>query len=142
MATTWHQRLKVCNGCDGCGDRCVADVPMTVAEYARIKEALAAMDPHERKRVLEQQKTVPWPGAPEFHYQACQFRDLENGRCSVYEARPLVCRLFGHVGWLPCPIGAVPSVSEAGARLMLRSGRQERLTFAQWEERGPLASGH
>src|SRR5882724_110718 len=29
------------------------------------------------------------------------------GRCTVYEFRPLVCRLFGVVPEMPCPFGCV-----------------------------------
>ncbi len=34
----------------------------------------------------------------------CRFRDGEAGRCRIYPARPLICRLFGLVEWLPCPL--------------------------------------
>ncbi len=34
---------------------------------------------------------------------------LVDGRCSVYEIRPLVCRLWGSVEEMPCPHGCVPA---------------------------------
>jgi Fe-S-cluster containining protein len=34
----------------------------------------------------------------------CRFRDEAAGRCRIYPARPLICRLFGLVEWLPCPV--------------------------------------
>jgi len=33
---------------------------------------------------------------------------LEGGKCSVYENRPLMCRLFGTVEDLKCPYGKAP----------------------------------
>jgi Fe-S-cluster containining protein len=33
---------------------------------------------------------------------------LEGGRCVGYAYRPLVCRLFGVVGEMPCPHGCRP----------------------------------
>lgn len=33
---------------------------------------------------------------------------LVDGRCSAYEVRPLVCRLWGLVEEMPCPFGCVP----------------------------------
>lgn len=32
----------------------------------------------------------------------------EDGRCTVYAARPLICRLYGSVSDLRCPHGCVP----------------------------------
>jgi len=37
----------------------------------------------------------------------CPFLD-ENKRCSCYEVRPLVCRLFGAIEILKCPEGCKP----------------------------------
>jgi Fe-S-cluster containining protein len=44
---------------------------------------------------------------------------LVDGRCSVYEDRPLICRLWGVVESMPCPYGCEP---EGG--LMMDSGAQ------------------
>lgn len=33
---------------------------------------------------------------------------LKNGRCSIYENRPLICRLWGSVEEMPCPWGCKP----------------------------------
>jgi len=33
---------------------------------------------------------------------------LHNGKCSIYEDRPLVCRLYGVVSGLPCVYGCEP----------------------------------
>jgi Fe-S-cluster containining protein len=45
---------------------------------------------------------------------------LVDGRCSVYDVRPTVCRLWGAVGEMPCPYGCEP----AGGRLSSSTGRQ------------------
>lgn len=34
---------------------------------------------------------------------------LKDQRCSVYEARPMICRLFGLTPKLACPFGCKPS---------------------------------
>ena len=34
---------------------------------------------------------------------------LQEGRCSVYPIRPLICRLWGVVETMPCPHGCVPT---------------------------------
>lgn len=47
-------------------------------------------------------------------------------RCSIYEARPLICRLFGVAEGLPCPHGCAPGrvVPDVEVRAMLdRVGR-------------------
>jgi Fe-S-cluster containining protein len=36
----------------------------------------------------------------------CQF--IEDGKCSIYDHRPLMCRLFGTVEALKCPHGKGP----------------------------------
>ena len=38
----------------------------------------------------------------------CQF--LENGKCSIYERRPFMCRLYGTVEDLRCPYGKRPEI--------------------------------
>jgi hypothetical protein len=50
-----------------------------------------------------------------------------NGRCTAYEARPLVCRLFGVSRRLPCPWGCQPE------RWM--TDREERGAWAAVTER-------
>lgn len=48
---------------------------------------------------------------------------LVDGRCSVYEVRPLICRLWGAVESMPCPHGceATPGLlMDAGAQSLIR----------------------
>jgi len=94
----------VCNGCDECGLRCTEGVPMTLQEYRAITEYLAA---------TEEPTVTADPAAPAdlgdgVFITPCRFRDTKAGLCRVYPVRPLVCRLMGHVEWMPCPVSRVP----------------------------------
>jgi hypothetical protein len=123
---------SICDGCDECGARCTAGVPMLEPEFRAIREFLAAPDGAEALRVERLDKQVPYPGAEEFHYTACRFRDVEQGRCSIYPVRPVVCRLFGHVDWLPCPIEKVPRPTPGGLEVMQRYGTVPQKTYEEW----------
>lgn len=45
---------------------------------------------------------------------------LVDGRCSVYENRPLLCRLWGAVPKMPCPFGCEPTLTDAGGSALMR----------------------
>ena len=124
-----------CDGCYACGARCAAGVPMLRVEYEAIRAYLDSPAGEEARRVESQDKRVPYPGTDEAdgaYYTACRFRDIERGRCSVYPVRPLVCRLFGHVDWLPCPIEKVPSPVPGGVEIMRRYGDVPQQTYEEW----------
>jgi uncharacterized protein len=126
-----------CNGCDECGARCVAGVPMLRPEFEAIRDYLAGPEGEEARQVERQGKEVPYPGTDEAdgaYYTACRFRDLERGRCSIYPVRPLVCRLFGHVEWLPCPIGKIPAPVPGAPEVMRRYGDAPLKTYESWSE--------
>lgn len=133
---TSRMHLEVCNGCDGCGLRCMDGFTVTQPEWEAAKAYVLKADPREVARVARQEKTVPWPGAEDTGATVtyCRFRDMENDRCSVYSARPTICRLFGQVSWLPCPIDAVPEYPADGAAVWNEYRRFERRTFAEWEK--------
>ena len=48
-----------------------------------------------------------------------------DGRCQAYELRPLICRLWGAVDWLPCPWGCKPDggwlPNDVALRLLLEA---------------------
>ncbi len=67
-------------GCKQCGD-CCGHVPFSVPEINRV-----------------------FPYWPDEGPEDCRF--LVNGKCSVYEDRPLICRLFGACSDMPCAHGA------------------------------------
>lgn len=124
-----------CNGCDECGARCVAGVPLLHTEFVALREYVAGPEGEEARRVEQQPKELPYPGTEEsdgVFYTACRFRDTERGRCSVYPVRPLVCRLFGHVEWLPCPIQKIPGPVPGGPETMRRYGESPLRTYEEW----------
>jgi len=108
---------------------------MTEEEFLRIVEHLRGLDPRQVTRVLDQEKRVPW--FEDIDVEACLFRDVTRGGCIAYPARPLICRLFGRVEWLPCPLGRkLPQVRE-GLALIQEYAQQRRATFPEWcVERG------
>jgi Fe-S-cluster containining protein len=133
---TTQMRLDICSGCDKCGLRCANDVPCSAEEWAELQAYIAAMTPEDKQeleRVMAQDKTVDL--GDEVTVELCQYRDMEAGRCMVYPARPLVCRLLGHVEWMPCPIEAVPTrIRTSDALELMQSYAQfERRRFADWE---------
>ena len=126
-----------CNGCTGCMHRCTAGIALTRAEYEGIQARLQRVPLAERLRVLGQDKIQPWPGdSCGATYTACRFLDLNSGRCLVYEARPLICRLFGHVEWLPCPIGVIKAKWDGGPNAMRARAAIETRTWEEWEVMG------
>jgi hypothetical protein len=120
-----------CDGCDHCGTRCTAGIQVLRSEYEAARAELARLPAAETARVLGQEKQLPIPGTEET-YIACEFRDVEHGRCFIYPARPMICRLFGHVEWLPCPIAKVEKVVPGAVPLMQAYAGEPRKTFADW----------
>ena len=122
---------RPCNGCDGCGARCTTGVPMLRSEFLAIEAELDRLPAADRDRVLSQEKRVAVPGS-DYYYTACRFRDVEHGRCLIYPARPAICRLFGHVEWLPCPIGMIEHPVPGAPELMRRYATEPRKTYEEW----------
>ena len=120
-----------CDGCDHCGTRCTAGIQVLRSEYEAVRAELARLPEDEVERVLGQERRAPIPGTDE-QYTACEFRDVERGRCLVYHARPMICRLFGHVEWLPCPIFKIEKVVPGAVPLMQAYATELRKTFAEW----------
>lgn len=134
--------LHVCDGCDGCGGRCTAGFLVTREEHDAVQSYLAASDPADVSRVATQNKVVPWIGAEDTGAGSetefptvtlCRYRDTERGNCSVYPARPTICRLFGQTAWLPCPIEAVPDYPVAAPGVWNAYRHFERHTWEDWD---------
>ncbi len=124
--------LDECDGCDSCGLRCAEGVPMTRSEYQAVRRFLRAV-PYERvARLLDEDKSVPLGDG--ISATACRFRDQQRSHCFVYPVRPLVCRLFGLVTWLPCPIDRVPLAGDDALSLFQQYAQFERKTYEEWEQ--------
>lgn len=133
-ALTAQMEMETCNGCDGCGLRCMNGFTVTREEWEAVREYLRSQPGTEVERIRAQEKEVPWPGAEDTGATVtyCPFRDMENGNCSIYPVRPTVCRLFGHTRWLPCPIEAVTQIPEGSEAIWKDYTSFERHTFAEW----------
>ena len=80
-------------GCLNCGECCGA-VAATSEELLEIHRFLA-MHPEARQLAIGQSG----------NFLFCPFRDRRNKRCSIYKARPLLCRLMGVAALLECKFG-------------------------------------
>jgi hypothetical protein len=135
-----QMRLDVCSGCDACGLRCAEGVPASRSEWSSLTAWIAAADADTQKniaRVEAQDKHVDLGDG--VTVTMCRYRDMEHARCAAYPARPLACRLLGHVEWMPCPIERVPSVLSTPLALGLLAAysESERHTFEEWEAAVP-----
>ncbi|MGD9518310.1 MAG: YkgJ family cysteine cluster protein [Armatimonadota bacterium] len=90
----WAYALLICPECDGCTKcavKCAGPIPLWREEA----EALA--------RLAAEQGLVTSVRRPIGEDDPCPFLDTQTRLCQVYTARPLICRAFGLVPWLPCP---------------------------------------
>jgi Fe-S-cluster containining protein len=129
--------LAVCSGCTACYLRCADGVQATRTEWDALQEHIAAAPPAERaeiERVMTQDKTVDL--GDDVTVMLCRHLDMRTRTCAVYPVRPLICRLLGHVEWLPCPIENVPRPlpTPQALELMRTYAHEERKTFAEWEQ--------
>jgi Fe-S-cluster containining protein len=91
--------------CDnGCGD-CCGPVPVTDAEFERVER-------YAKSHGIE-------PKAHE-HEGTCPM--FQDGRCVVYEARPMICVAFGHLPELECSRGYNRNVKRRDVDRALASG--------------------
>ena len=127
--------LRPCDGCHQCRIRCASGVQLTRHEYDGVRELERGLDPDRLRTVLGQDKSVDLGDGVEV--RMCRYLDMDGGGCVVYDARPLVCRLLGHVEWMPCPVGKIerPADTQDALSLVRAYAGQERLTFEQWDER-------
>jgi Fe-S-cluster containining protein len=78
--------------CQNCGE-CCGPVPVTDAEWRKIRRTIKGKPVEEIHRMRQQKHEL----------LTCIFRDTDNKKCFVYDARPLICRLQGTQEKLPCP---------------------------------------
>jgi hypothetical protein len=126
--------LSPCSGCGECYLRCSAGVQMTRPEVDAVNAHIAGMaDPVGISQITAQDKSVDLGDG--VTVELCRYYDMVNGGCSVYPARPLVCRLLGHVEWMPCPIGKIEKIADTQDALVLMReyARETRHTFEEWD---------
>lgn len=128
--------LTPCNGCTACSLRCAAGVPLDGAEFNAVQEYLADTSQEVRsaiEQIAAQDKTVDLGDG--VTVQMCRYHDQTTGLCAIYPVRPLICRLFGAVEWLPCPIEKVENYAATpdALALMQEYAAHERRTFEGWE---------
>ena len=120
-----------CCGCHECAIRCSGAIPVARCEWediaAYIAEHLSAV---ELESLLAQDKRFEI--ADGVWVEFCILYDVVGLHCAVYPVRPLVCRLLGHVEFMPCPLSRVPSVLPDGPEIMRRYAQLERRTLAEW----------
>lgn len=111
---------------------------MTYGEYVRIQALMAARpDSAVRLRQIDEPERGRFVDLGDgVRVSVCPFRDSESGRCAVYDARPLVCRLMGYVPWMPCPVGRVTNAMPPDEALaVLREYcREPRRSYQAWRE--------
>ena len=106
---------------EGCFD-CCGPVKLSRLEYLRCISVSGRTAEEVRKQMQNNLKQGIYN---------CPLLDTETKRCSVYEVRPAICRLFGVVkGELLCPHGYAPESSE------LLSDEQSREILRKVEELG------
>jgi Fe-S-cluster containining protein len=108
---------------------------MTGSEYQAVCQFIEnAPNRAEIEAVTKQDKTVDLGDG--VTVTMCRYRDMREGRCVVYPERPLICRLLGHLEWMPCPIQKVVKIAStpAALELMQEYAQHDRRTFEEWEQ--------
>jgi Fe-S-cluster containining protein len=114
-------------------DDLYAAIPPTACKGLCWESCIAGVrahpDEHERMRKLAENR----PTVAKVGHGQCRYLTLER-RCSVYEARPLICRLYGAIensqigcehGCCDEPLVEAESFELMKAYVLLRSGQYE-----------------
>ena len=89
-----HRGWPCAAGCDACCRRLGKPLDITAAEFELLWDAIDALPDRDvvlRSIVQARPNTTP-DGTPQW---TCTLLDPAQGRCRVYEARPLTCRAYG-----------------------------------------------
>ena len=78
--------------CTNCG-LCCGPVPITQYEFKKIKREVKKMPFFLIDKLMNQER-----GPLE-----CMFRDIEEDKCTIYKARPDICKMFGFYEDMVCP---------------------------------------
>ena len=109
-----------CRGCTDCATRCVGNLLITRTEFEAICDYLG--DAIYQPTLRRAGQMAP----------RCEFSDPDGARCLIYPVRPLICRLFGIVDWLPCPRQRLPALVPDGARIIEQYAQFARRSFRGW----------
>lgn len=108
---------------EGCSD-CCGPVPMTRLEWLRLVKLTGQNDKQLESKFYEGFRAGLSADESYYHAHArCALLDKATNKCTVYEARPAICQLFGDVEHerMVCPHGRRPEVKltheQAGAIL-------------------------
>lgn len=71
--------------CSGCGACCSNILPLSTEEVNRIAKYI------QKHGIKEQKKTYASPDAMDM---TCPFRDDVSRKCTIYEVRPAICRVY------------------------------------------------
>ncbi len=135
--------FNACNGCTSCSLRCADDVPATLSEWIAIQTHISSLTGTEKatlSSIIAQNKQMDL--GDDVYVGMCRFFDMNSHSCSIYNVRPLMCRLMGYLEWMPCPIGkVVDTLDTTSARALLREySSVERRTLAEWADSCDLPS--
>lgn len=72
---------------------CCGPVPVSAMEMKDIQKELKTKKQKEIKRLKKQKRTE----------LQCMFVDTDKKQCSIYNARPNICKQYGYVEGLSCP---------------------------------------
>ena len=124
------KELRLRTACGACANKCCSQpydwVYLTSQEISKISSA-SGLDAGEFVVLRQNSNTGHIFRALDM---PCRFLDTETGACTIYESRPLVCRLFpfypepltGHATLLPVQCGEnlefLPASSPAGWSLL------------------------
>lgn len=109
---TRTKRLRILNeiyaqipspNCKGLCWRACTGVPVFPIERAQLEATGRKISGERFVSVRADNETVVLTGPQE---EPCPF--LVERRCSAYDVRPMICRVFGAAEGLPCPFGCTP----------------------------------
>jgi len=112
--------------CVSCGGQCCGPVPLNPSRTRSIQRAIDKLPREEFVRLSSQPRT----------YLDCGLYDVEMKRCSVYEARPELCKVYGLTRDLQCPYSPslVTEITPAGASVRLRRDGGSKLMMShEWK---------
>ncbi len=142
-AAARQMSLGLCSGCTACSMKCAGDVACSQPEWQAIERYLQTLPPSEKQQilnVLQQDKTESLAEGEET--TLCRFLNMQTRLCSIYPVRPRICRLLGHVEWLPCPIQRIPRTltMQQALPLLAETAPYLRKTLAEWVQQSPLCT--